>query len=183
MAPSAAWSAVHQKARAENVKILALPAGRSFDFGGARIEVISPPAGYLPGDSPTNNDSLALRVTYGQRSLLLTGDMEKPMERSALAGAEPLRADILKVGHHGSNTSSTDPFLDAVSPAFAVISDGFENTFRHPHPKVLERLAAHHASVLRTDQDGLITLRTDGRRISVETFRLQQASQRYRAGD
>jgi competence protein ComEC len=178
MAPSAAWSAVRQEASAKNVKILALTAGRSFDFGGARVEVISPPAGYVPGASPTNNDSLALRVTYGQRSLLLTGDMEKPMERSALAGAEPLRADILKVGHHGSNTSSIDPFLDAVSPRFAVISDGFENTFRHPHPQVLQRLAAHHASVLRTDQDGLITLRTDGRRISLETFRLEQASER-----
>jgi competence protein ComEC len=178
MAPSAAWSAVHQKALAENVKIRQLAAGRSFDFGGARIDVISPPAGYLPGDSPTNNDSLALRVTFGHRSLLLTGDMEKPMERNALAGADPLRADILKVGHHGSNTSSIDPFLDAVSPEFAVISDGFENTFRHPHPKVLERLAAHHSRVLRTDQDGLITLRTDGRRISVETFRLQPASER-----
>jgi competence protein ComEC len=178
MAPSAAWSAVRQEASAENVKILALTAGRSFDFGGARVEVISPPAGYAPGASPTNNDSLALRVTYGQRSLLLTGDMEKPMERSALAGAEPLRADILKVGHHGSNTSSIDPFLDAVSPRFAVISDGFENTFRHPHPQVLQRLAAHHASVLRTDQEGLITLRTDGRRISVETFRLKRASER-----
>jgi len=178
MAPSAAWSAVRQKARAENVKIVALPAGRSFDFGGARVEVISPPAGYLPGDSPTNNDSLALRVTYGQRSLLLTGDMEGPMERGSLTAAEPLRADILKVGHHGSNTSSTDPFLDAVSPMFAVISDGFENTFRHPHPLVLKRLEAHHASVLRTDQDGLITLRTDGRRVSVETFRLKRASER-----
>ncbi len=177
MAPSAAWSAVRQKAHAENVKILALPAGLSFDFGGARIQVISPPAGYVPGDSPTNNDSLALRVTYGQRSLLLTGDMEKPMERSALAGAEPLRADILKVGHHGSNTSSIDPFLDAVSPEFALISDGYENTFRHPHPLVLHRLEAHHARVLRTDQDGLITVRTDGRRISVETFRLKRASE------
>ncbi len=173
MAPSAAWSAVRQKAAAQNVKILALRSGRSFSFGGARIDVISPPSGYLPGDSPTNNDSLALRVTYGHRSLLLTGDMEKPMERSALAGAEPLRADILKVGHHGSNTSSIDPFLDAVSPAFAVISDGYENTFRHPHPKVLDRLAAHHATILRTDQDGLITLRTDGRHISVETFRIR----------
>jgi competence protein ComEC len=178
MVPSAAWSAVREKARAENVSIQALTSGRSFDFGGAHIEVISPPADYLPRDTPTNNDSLALRVTFGHRSLLLTGDMEKPMERSALAAAEPLRADILKVGHHGSNTSSIDPFLDAVSPMFAVISDGFENTFRHPHPQVLERLAAHHASVLRTDQDGLITLRTDGRRISVETFRLNEASER-----
>jgi competence protein ComEC len=178
MAPSAAWSAVRQEARAEHVKILALPAGRSFDFGGARVEVISPPPGYLPGESPTNNDSLALRVTYGHRSLLLTGDMEKPMERKALAGAQPLRADVLKVGHHGSNTSSIDPFLDAVAPMFAVISDGYENTFRHPHPQVLQRLAAHHARVLRTDQDGLITLRTDGRRISIETFRAKQASDR-----
>ncbi len=178
MVPSAAWSAVRDRARAENVSIKALTAGHSFDFGGAHIEVISPPAGYVPSESPTNNDSLAIRVTFGYRSLLLTGDMEKPMERGALAGAEPLRADILKVGHHGSNTSSIDPFLDAVSPAFAVISDGFENTFRHPHPLVLERLAAHHASVLRTDQDGLVTIRTDGRRISIETFRLQQASER-----
>ncbi len=178
MAPSAAWSAVRQKAVAENVEIRALAAGRSFDFGGAHIEVISPPAGYHPGDSPTNNDSLALRITYGQRSILLTGDMEKPMERAPWLAREPLRADILKVGHHGSNTSSIDPFLDAVSPEFAVISDGFENTFRHPHPLVLERLEAHKAEVLRTDRDGLITLRTDGRRISLETFRLKKASER-----
>ena len=178
MAPSAAWSSVHREALAQNVKILALTAGRSFNFGGARIDVISPPASYVPGASPTNNDSLALRITYGHRSLLLTGDMEKPMERSALAGGEPLRADILKVGHHGSNTSSIDPFLDAVSPEFAVISDGYQNTFRHPHPKVLERLAAHHAMVLRTDQDGLITLRTDGQRISLETFVRERASER-----
>jgi len=61
---------------------------------------------------------------------------------------------------------------------FAVISDGFENTFRHPHPLVLKRLEAHHASVLRTDQDGLITLRPDGLRVSVETFRLKRASER-----
>jgi len=120
-----------------------------------------------------NNDSLGLRITYRQRSLLLTGDMEKPMERRALIDGQPVRADILKVGHHGSNTSSIDPFLDAVAPEFAIISDGFENSFRHPHPKVLERLTAHHAGILRTDRDGLVTVRTDGRRISVETFRVR----------
>ncbi|HTB18943.1 MAG TPA: ComEC/Rec2 family competence protein, partial [Bryobacteraceae bacterium] len=169
---SAAWSAVRSKARSENVKILKLSSGHSFDFGGARIEVISPPADYVPSASPVNNDSLGLRITYRQRSFLLTGDMEKPMERRALTDGQPLRADILKVGHHGSNTSSIDPFLDAVSPQFAIISDGFENSFRHPHPKVLERLAAHHAGILRTDRDGMVTVRTDGRRISIETFRL-----------
>jgi competence protein ComEC len=177
MAPSAAWSAVNQEACLENVKIEALVSGHGFDFGGAHIDVISPPAGYLQGPNPTNDDSLALRITYGHRSLLLMGDTEKPMERAALADGEPLRADVLKVGHHGSNTSSGDPFLDAVAPEFAVISDGFENTFHHPHPLVLQRLAAHHSSILRTDLDGLVTLRTDGRRISLETFRMMQASQ------
>ncbi len=170
---SAAWSAVSDKARAEKVKIVALSSGRSFDFGGAHIDVISPPPDYVPAASPMNNDSLGLRITYRQRSLLLTGDMEKPMERRALMDGEPLRADILKVGHHGSNSSSTDPFLDAVSPVFALISDGFENSFRHPHPKVLERLGAHRAGIFRTDLDGLVTVRTDGRRISIETFRVR----------
>jgi len=170
---SSAWTAVRSKASVENVRIVPLSSGRSFDFGGARIDVISPPSDDVPGLSPMNNDSLGLRITYRCHSLLLTGDMEKPMERRALIDGEPLRADILKVGHHGSNTSSIDPFLDAVSPVFAIISDGFENSFRHPHPKVLQRLSAHRAGVLRTDRDGLVTIRTDGRRISVETFRFR----------
>ena len=93
------------------------------------------------------------------------------MELRALAAGEPLAADVLKVGHHGSNTSSTGEFLDAVSPTFAVISDGFENSFHHPHPQVLERLLAHHTAALRTDMQGLITVRSDGRRIWVETYR------------
>lgn len=173
---SAAWTAVHDEACRENVKIQALSSGRAFDFGGTRIEVISPPPDYVPGDTPTNNDSLGFRITYGRRSLLLTGDMEKPMEWRALNDGEPLRADVLKVGHHGSNTSSTDPFLNAVSPVFAIISDGFENTFRHPSPKVLERLSTHRAEVFRTDRDGLITVRTDGQRLSVETFRPRKSS-------
>jgi competence protein ComEC len=171
--PSPAWSAVRGRALAEGTKILALSSGRSFDFGGAHIDVISPPADYAPAASPMNNDSLGLRITFRQRSFLLTGDMEKPMERRALIDAEPLRADILKVGHHGSNTSSIDPFLDAVSPMFAIISDGFENSFRHPHPKVLERLRMHQAGILRTDRDGLVTVRTDGRRIFIQTFRFR----------
>ena len=169
-ATSEAWTAVSAKARLQKVLIVELRAGRSFDFGGARIQIVSPPPTYVPGESPKNNDSLGMRISYGQRSILLTGDMEKPMEIQALADGEPLRADILKVGHHGSNTSTIGPFLDAVSPTFALISDGFENSFHHPNPQVLERLAAHHATVLRTDLQGLTTIRTDGHKVSVETF-------------
>jgi len=175
-APSAAWKAVETKARLQKVSIIEMRAGRSFDFGGAHLEIVSPPQDYVPGESPTNNDSLGMRISYGQRSILLTGDMEKPMEIQALAAGELLQADILKVGHHGSNTSSIEPFLAAVSPTFAVISDGFENTFRHPRPKVLERLTEHRATILRTDLQGLTTIRTDGHKVSVETFLPRAAS-------
>jgi competence protein ComEC len=178
IAPSAAWSAIDRQARAEHVSISRFSSGRRFAFGGAVIEVISPPPDYVPSGAPMNNDSLAFRITYGRRSFLLTGDMEKPMEWRALADGEPLRADVLKVGHHGSNTSSVDPFLDRVAPVFALISDGYANSFGHPHPKVLERLSQHHAGILRTDRDGLISIRTDGQRIWVETFRVQTASSR-----
>jgi competence protein ComEC len=174
--PSGVWTDVQAKARAKRVSILELRAGRSIEFGGAHIDIISPPPDYVPGDSPKNNDSLGMRISYGERSMLLTGDMERPMEIEALATGEALRADILKVGHHGSNTSSTEPFLASVSPSFAVISDGFENSFHHPHPQVLERLASHHATVLRTDLEGLTTIRTDGHNISVATFVPQGAS-------
>jgi competence protein ComEC len=176
-AKSEAWTAVEAKARLQKVSIVELRGGRSFDFGGTHIQIVSPPSDYIAGESPKNNDSLGMRISYGQRSILLTGDMEKPMEIQALAAGESLRADILKVGHHGSNTSSIEPFLEAVAPTFALISDGFENSFRHPHRQVLERLAAHRADILRTDLQGLITIRTDGQKISVETFLPRAASQ------
>ena len=111
---------------------------------------------------------VAVGTTKG--AFLLTGDMEKPMEMRLVADDRPVRADVLKVGHHGSKTSTSELFLDAVHPAFAIISDGFENSFGHPHQDVLARLAEHHTETLRTDTVGLITIRTDGRRISVETW-------------
>ena len=171
MVPSAAWSRVQEKARDQGVRISALESGGNFDFGGAHIDILSPPPDYVPGASPKNNDSLAMRIAYGQRSFLLTGDMEKPMELRALAAGLLRHADVLKVAHHGSNTSSVNPFLDAVSPTFAMISDGFENSFHHPNPQVLERLREHHVGAFRTDLQGLLTIRTDGRRMWVETYR------------
>jgi competence protein ComEC len=77
---------------------------------------------------------------------------------------------VLKVAHHGSRTSSTEEFLEALHPAFAIISAGYENSYGNPHAAVVERLEEHRAEVLRTDREGLITVRTDGRRLSVNTF-------------
>lgn len=163
------WNEVSRHARERGVKIVEMHAGQAFDYGGARIEILSPPADYIPDERRKNNDSLAFRVTYGSRSFLLSGDMEKAMESRLIADGLPARSDVLKVCHHGSKTSSSELFLDAVRPAFAVISDGFENSFGHPHRDVLGRLAARRAEILRTDTAGLITIRTDGRRISVAT--------------
>jgi competence protein ComEC len=134
------------------------------DYGGARLEILSPPPGFSPA-KPGNNDSLAMRITYETNSFLLTGDLEGSMERLLLAEGRPLHADVLKVGHHGSKTSTSPDFLEAVSPSIAVISAGFENSFGHPHPTVLARLAQRHLAILRTDQDGLVTVRSDGHKL------------------
>jgi competence protein ComEC len=149
-----------------HIPVDAMRSAGAFSFGGATIEPLSPPRDYVNA-RPGNNDSLAFRISYGSRSFLLTGDMERPMEQRILSEArrgraDILRADVLKVGHHGSKTSTTQEFLDAASPSIAMISAGFENSFGHPHRDVIARLAARHAAILRTDLDGLVTVRTDG---------------------
>ena len=134
------------------------------------LRVLAPCPSFTPHRG-ANDNSIVISIAYGARHFLFTGDAEHEEEMELLqTHAADLRADYLKVGHHGSNTSSTGPFLDAVSPIYAVISDGFENSFHHPHPLVLERLTAHHVGILRTDLQGLITIRTNGQRISVETY-------------
>jgi len=142
--------------------------GRSFAYGGARVEVLAPLAGYVAPETPRNNDSLVMRLSFGRNSFLLTGDVEKQVEAQLVADGILGRTDVLKVAHHGSKTSSTPDFLERLQPAFAIISAGFENSYGHPHPSVLERLAEHHIATFRTDRDGLITIRSDGRRLYIE---------------
>lgn len=164
------WNALRDQAIRDGVKIVPMQQGRHFDYGGAVFEVLAPVPGYTPAESPKNNDSLALRLSFGERSFLLTGDIERKVESDLLAANLVQKVDVLKVAHHGSKTSSTEAFLEAAQPEFALISDGFENSYGHPHPDVLARLRAQHAEVLRTDQVGLISIRTDGRRFEVETW-------------
>ncbi len=111
-----------------------------------------------------------MRVEFGDQSLLLTGDIEKPVERALEEENVPLSASFLKVPHHGSATSSTEDFLRQVHPTYAAISVGLNNPFNHPAPAVLERLRAAGAQVYRTDQDGAITVLTDGKTDRVTTF-------------
>jgi competence protein ComEC len=161
----ALWSAIEKQARQRGTRVRRLRCGEHLNLGGARIEVLGPPDDYVPGEKPGNNDSLVLEMTYGKRSVLLTGDMERPIEEEIANSARWPHADILKVGHHGSKTSSTSEFLDQVRPAFAVISDGYGNLYGHPHPVTLKALRDRRVLSFRTDRDGLITFLTDGQRI------------------
>jgi competence protein ComEC len=166
-----AWTALRDRAARDAVQIVPFTAPAHFTFGGAEFDVLAPLPDYIPVDTPHNNDSLVLRVRYGARSFLLTGDVERPIERQMLAANEVPLTDVLKVAHHGSRTSSTDDFLDAARPAFALISAGLDNSYGHPNRDVLDRLADRHTAVFRTDRQGLITVLTDGRRLIVEPFR------------
>jgi len=165
------WKNVERHAALDHVPLRRLNRDSPPLFiGGARIRVLAPSVDYVAGDVAQNNDSLVLEVTYGRRSLLLTGDAERPIEDDMLASGELHPVTLLKVGHHGSRTSSSEEFLDRVNPRFALISDGYKNQFHHPNPDVLARLAQHHAAVFRTDQRGLITFRTDGDKVEIQAF-------------
>ncbi len=165
------WRAVFDAAKSIGARVITRHEGEHIEESGARIDILAPAADYIPAEKPGNNDSLAFRIAFGQHSFLLTGDMEAPVEARLVSDGVLARTTVLKAPHHGSRTSDTEPFLEQVQPAVAVISAGFENMFHHPHPAVLERLAAHHAAVFRTDLDGLISVSTDGSRLSIHTMR------------
>ena len=145
------------------------PAER-YDFDGMRIEFLGPDSAWTAGLDDPNQASVVLLVRFGAVRFLLVGDAEQAEEAWLLEHARSsLRADVLKVGHHGSSTSSTPAFLDAVAPRVALISVGAGNTYRHPSPGVVHSLQSRHAQVLRTDQAGSVVVRTDGLRIWIHT--------------
>jgi competence protein ComEC len=163
------WRQVRTVADSLGIRIRKLREGAPFAWGGATLQVLAPLADYGPTDKPQNNDSLVLRVEYRATSFLLTGDMEKQIEEQLYTRGLLHPADVLKIGHHGSRTSTNPDLLSAVHPAFGVISVGFDNTYGHPHPLVLDALRQKHVAVYRTDQDGLVRISSDGHRIRVET--------------
>jgi competence protein ComEC len=166
-----AWRALRDRAHRDGVSVVPLHRGQRFQYGGAQLEVLAPSLDYVPKAEPHNNDSLAFRVTFGRHSFLLSGDIERQVEAELVAEGLVRKTDVLKVPHHGSKTSSTAAFLDLLRPAFAVMSAGFENSYGHPHPDVLERYEERRACVLRTDLDGLVTVSSDGRRLRMDMAR------------
>ena len=158
----ASYRALLAEAAVLHVGVRAFRAGDALPFGAVQISVLAPFAGYQPGPEPANNDSLVLRVAYGASSMLLEGDAEQPIEQAMLA--EPaLASTLLKVGHHGSITSTRPEFLARVSPQWAVISCGLHNRYGHPRGEVLAELQAAHVRTFRTDLNGASCFVLDGK--------------------
>lgn len=183
--------------RATNVPVRLVARGDELRFGAVSIEVLYPSLAtrtrdeinspinsaspvnsnsdaHADGDTGAlpsgNDDSVVLRVRYGARCFLLTGDIERGAESALVSARDDLRCDVVKVAHHGSRTSSTPPFVAATRPAYAVVSVGLDSPFGHPDPAVVARWRDAGAQVLQTGRRGTITFSTDGRDLHVETY-------------
>jgi competence protein ComEC len=162
-----------------NVPLQLVGRGDVLRAGGATMEVLWPPRaadGNAAPGAPSaraaagNDDSVVLRVRFGRRCFLLTGDIERRAEEALTAAGDDLRCDVVKVAHHGSKTSSTESFVAAARAAFAVIPVGLDSPFGHPDPQTVARWRAAGAQVLTTSERGMITVSTDGDDLRVETF-------------
>ena len=139
--------------------------GYEFVLGALHNVIIAPNDEY----KDVNEMSAVVKSTFGDTSIMLTGDAEKNSEADMLDiwDISIFDCDVLKVGHHGSRTSTTEAFLEAVSPTIAVISCGEGNRYGHPHPETIERLEQKGITVYRTDIDGSVVLKTDGKMFTV----------------
>lgn len=160
-ADSKTWRDVVDAIEAEGCMDITASVGATYTlFDGCKFEILGP----VDADTDLNNASIVLRLDYGESSFLFTGDAEKEAEEAILerVGKEKLDVDVLKAGHHGSSTSSSVNFLTAVSPRYAVISCGKDNSYGHPHSETLEKYSERGIVTYRTDKEGTVILQSDG---------------------
>ncbi|CAN5868964.1 hypothetical protein BH18ACI4_BH18ACI4_13840 [soil metagenome] len=160
----------YDTATARGIPFVVVGAGDVLRFAGSTATVLWPRATTKAETGSRNNDSIVLRLQNGERSILLTGDIESLAEANMLPRDSDLPVDVVKVAHHGSRTSSTEGFVSATRPKFAIISVGQNSMFGHPHSEVVERWESKGAAVLTTGKRGMITVTTDGKDLRVETF-------------
>ena len=148
------------------LKITKPKPGDSYDLGNASFTILSPVKDY---GNDLNNWSVGIRLTYGDNSFVMCGDAENQAEEDILNSGAVLKADVLKAGHHGSSTSTSNAFLKKVSPSWVVIQCGKGNSYGHPHKETMEKLKKAGCQILRTDEEGTITAFSDGKTITWST--------------
>lgn len=176
---SAAFGNFKKYLEAQGKSITVPEAGDAFRLGSADVKMIGP----LKETEDTNNTSIVLRIVYGDTSFLFTGDAEREEEQDILDSGAELKSTVLKVGHHGSDTSTTYPFLRKVMPEYAVISVGEGNSYGHPTEDTLSRLRDADVKVYRTDMQGDIICTSDGKTVSFETVKNGNADTLSGAGN
>jgi competence protein ComEC len=155
---SSAW---RQAVEAAGADVQIQYAGGWADLGdGVALWVLGPPADAYRGEDADNDNSLVAKLVYGDFSVLLTGDAATAVEQALLEQGAPLASTVLKVAHHGSNSSTSEAFVQSANPQLAVIQVGADNTYGHPNPQTLDRLAGR--AILRNDRDGRIHVWSDG---------------------
>ncbi|MDY4971762.1 MAG: ComEC/Rec2 family competence protein [Lachnospiraceae bacterium] len=154
---------VVQVIKNKNLKRSQPEVGSVWQLGGAEFTIVAPNRDY---GSQANDYSIAILLTHGDKKFLLTGDAEEDSEADMLDNGIVLKADVYKAAHHGSKTASTEEFLEAVNPEYAVISVGEGNSYGHPHAEVLNRLRSMGVKVFRTDEQGTVVLKSDGKKIT-----------------
>jgi|GEM_PF-6665187 len=142
--------------------------GDLFTLGSAQIQVLAPSSTKYTN---LNDYSVVVRVEFGETVFLFTGDADSKNENEQLASGLPLKADVIKIGHHGSRTSSSQKYLNAVAPEYAVILCGQDNSYGHPHKESMQRLNAMNVDIYRTDLNGTIVFTTDGETITINVER------------
>lgn len=149
----------------KNVVVEEAKPGTVYELGEARVQILAP----LKETEETNDMSVVTRVTFGQHSFLFTGDAGTAVEKQLLSSEFDLKADVLKVSHHGSTTGNSDKFLKKVNPTYAVIPCGADNDYGHPHQEILNRLNKRKIPFYRADVYGDIVITTDGKTLTVKT--------------
>ncbi len=150
----------------KGLKISAPKPGTKITLGGARLTILGPINYY---DDDNNNNSIVIRAVHGENSFMLTGDAGLQEETDIMEAGENLEATVLKVGHHGSNSSTSRFFLEKVEPKYAVISCGVDNKYGHPHKETLDYLDNYKVKVFRTDLEQTIIMKSDGKNLEIST--------------
>ena len=167
-----AYQNFKKKASEQNLTIKNPAPGSSIPFGSSTVEFFGP---ITENADDQNNNSIVMKIIYGDTSFLFTGDAEREEEQEILSAGYDLSATVLKVGHHGSANSTTYPFLREVMPKYAVISVGSGNSYGHPTEDTLSRLRDAEVAVYRTDLQGDIIVKSDGQNVSVTTQKNKNA--------
>lgn len=164
------WKNLERELREGGTRVHTAQEGSRWNWGGVQVRALAPSPEQRWRGKPANNDSLVLLLGYGRRRILLTGDAERGVGDRLAEDGLLERVDVLKMPHHGAKSALSRRMLEATKPALALISAGWQNSFGFPHAETLEALRAGRAIALRTDTQGTITIRSDGRGLTYESY-------------